>query len=157
MTVPFIKLSAWGNAFLIVEGVPAPEDLSQFSKRICDRHNGVGADGVEWLFPASDADIRARLINADGSEAEISGNGRRCVAASLVSQGKAGKLAIRTGAGIKHCELLARNENTFQFEMDMGEPQVGDDFSITLAFGQAHGTPVSMGNPHFVVFVKDFS
>ena len=157
MTVPFIKASACGNDFLIVDGVHAPEDLYQFSKRMCDRHNGVGADGVEWLFPASDADIRARLINADGSEAEISGNGTRCVAASLVSQGKAGKLAIRTGAGIKHCELLARNENTFQFEMDMGEPQVGDDFSIKLAFGQAHGTPVSMGNPHFVVFVKDFS
>ena len=157
MTVPFIKASACGNDFLIVDGVHAPEDLYQFSKRMCDRHNDVGADGVEWLFPASDADIRARLINADGSEAEISGNGTRCVAASLVSQGKAGKLAIRTGAGIKHCELLARNENTFQFEMDMGEPQVGDDFSIKLAFGQAHGTPVSMGNPHFVVFVKDFS
>jgi diaminopimelate epimerase len=157
MTVPFIKASACGNDFLIVDGVHAPEDLYQFSKRMCDRHNGVGADGVEWLFPASDADIRARLINADGSEAEISGNGTRCVAASLVRQGKAGKLAIRTGAGIKHCELLARNENTFQFEMDMGEPQVGDDFSIKLAFGQAHGTPVSMGNPHFVVFVKDFS
>jgi diaminopimelate epimerase len=157
MTVPFIKASACGNDFLIVEGIHAPEDLYQFSKRICDRHNGVGADGVEWLFPTNDADVRARLINADGSEAEISGNGTRCVAASLVNEGKAGKLAIRTGAGIKHCELLARNENTFQFEMDMGEPQVGDDFSIKLAFGQAHGTPVSMGNPHFVVFVKDFS
>src|SRR5215475_5557929 len=157
MTVPFIKASACGNDFLIVDGVHAPEDLYQFSKPMGDRHNGVGADGVEWLFPASDADIRARLSNADGSEAAISGNGTRCVAASLVSQCKAGKLAIRTAAGIKHCELLARNENTFQFEMDMGEPQVGDDFSVKLAFGQAHGTPVSMGNPHFVVFVKDFS
>src|SRR5262249_4280081 len=123
MTVPFIKASACGNDFLIVDGVHAVEDLYQFSKRICDRHNGVGADGVEWLFPASDADVRARLINADGSEAEISGNGTRCVAASLVSQGKAGRLAIRTGAGIRLCELLSRNENTFQFEMDMGEPQ----------------------------------
>jgi diaminopimelate epimerase len=157
MTVPFIKASACGNDFLIIEGAYAPENLLEFSRSICDRHNGVGADGVEWLFPASDADIRARLINADGSEAEISGNGTRCVAASLVRQGRAGRLAIRTGAGIKHCELLAHNENTFQFEMDMGEPQAGDDFSIKLTFGEAHGTPVSMGNPHFVVFVKDFS
>lgn len=157
MTVPFTKASACGNDFLIIEGVYAPENLHQFSRRICDRHNGVGADGVEWLFPASDADIRARLINADGSEAEISGNGTRCVAASLVSQGRDGRLAIRTGAGIKLCELIAHNENVFQFEMDMGEPQVGDDFSVKLAFGEAHGTPVSMGNPHFVVFVKDFS
>ena len=157
MTIPFIKASACGNDFLIIDGIHVPEDLREFSKLICDRHNGVGADGVEWLFPDNDADIRVRLINADGSEAEISGNGTRCVAASLVSQGTPGKLAIRTGAGIKHCELLARSDNIFQFEMDMGEPQVGDDFTIKLAFGQAHGTPVSMGNPHFVVFVKDYS
>ncbi len=57
-----------------------------FSKRMCDRHQGIGADGVEWLFPAKDADIRARLFNADGSEAEISGNGTRCVAAYLCSE-----------------------------------------------------------------------
>src|SRR5215467_7360976 len=102
MTVPFIKASACGNDFLIIEGVHAPEDLHQFSRRICDRHNGVGADGVEWLFPADDADALARLINADGSEAEISGNGTRCVAASLVSEGRGPRLTIRTGAGIKH-------------------------------------------------------
>src|SRR5260370_8486127 len=157
MTVPFIKASACGNDFLIIEGVHAPEDLGGLSKRICDRHNGVGADGVEWLFPANDADIRARMISADGSEAEISGNGTRCVAATLVSQGKTGKLAIRTGAGIKHCELVARNANSFQFEMDMGEPQVGDDFSVKLGFGEAHGPPVPMGNPHFVLLVNQFS
>jgi diaminopimelate epimerase len=156
MKVPFTKASACGNDFLIIDGAGAPADLYAFSKRICDRHNGVGADGVEWLFPAQDADMRARLINADGSEAEISGNGTRCVAAYLVANGKAGKLAIRTGAGIKHCELLARDGNRFEFEMDMGEPQVGDDFSIKVAFGEVHGTPVSMGNPHFVVFMKDF-
>lgn len=155
--VPFTKASACGNDFLIIDGVHAPADLYEFSRRICDRHNGVGADGVEWLFPAQDADMRARLINADGSEAEISGNGTRCVAAYMVANGHAGKLAIRTGAGIKHCELIARGENCFEFEMDMGEPQVGDDFSIQVAFGQAHGTPVSMGNPHFVVFVEEFS
>ena len=68
----------------------------------------------------------------------------------------AGNLAIRTGAGVKHCELISRNGNSFEFEMDMGEPQVGDDFSIKVAFGEEHGTPVSMGNPHFVVFKKDF-
>src|SRR4051812_20747064 len=117
--VPFTKASACGNDFLIIEGAYAPADLCEFSRRICDRHNGVGADGVEWLFPASDADMRARLINADGSEAEISGNGTRCVAAYMVSNGHEGKLAIRTGAGIKRCELVAREENCFEFEMDM--------------------------------------
>ncbi|HMF90179.1 MAG TPA: diaminopimelate epimerase [Candidatus Angelobacter sp.] len=156
MKVPFTKASACGNDFLIIDGAEAPADLYAFSKRICDRHNGIGADGVEWLFPAQDADIRARLINADGSEAEISGNGTRCVAAYLVAGGNTGKLAIRTGAGIKHCELLARDGNRFEFETDMGEPQVGDDFSIKVAFGEVHGTPVSMGNPHFVIFMKEF-
>jgi diaminopimelate epimerase len=157
MKVPFTKASACGNDFLIIDGVHAPAGLHDFSRRICDRHNGVGADGVEWLFAAPDADMRARLINADGSEAEISGNGTRSVAAYMVSNGHAGKLAIRTGAGVKHCELVAREDNCFEFEMEMGEPQVGDAFSIKAAFGQAHGTPVSIGNPHYVVFVKEFS
>jgi diaminopimelate epimerase len=157
MKVPFTKASACGNDFLIIDGLEAPADLHQFSKQICDRHNAVGADGVEWLFLAEDADMHARLINADGSEAEISGNGTRCVAAYLVSQGHAGKVAIRTGAGVKHCELISRDEHRFEFEMEMGEPRVGDEFSMTVGFAPVHGTPVSMGNPHYVLFVKDFS
>ena len=157
MNVPFTKASACGNDFLIIDGTHAPADLHAFSKNICDRHNGVGADGVEWLFPAQDADIHARLINADGSEAEISGNGTRCVAAYLVSHGHNGKIAVRTGAGVKHCDLVAHEEHRFEFEMEMGEPQVGSEFSMTLGFAPVHGTPVSMGNPHYVVFVTEFS
>src|SRR5438270_2565643 len=115
MKFPFTKASACGNDFLIMDGADAPADLHEFSKRICDRHNGVGADGVEWLFPATDATIHARLINADGSEAEISGNGTRCVAAHLTAQGKPGKLTVRTGAGIKTCELTSRSGQNFEF------------------------------------------
>src|SRR5437868_11185474 len=157
MNVPFTKASACGNDFLIIDGAHAPADLHAFSKNICDRHNGVGADGVEWFFPAKDADIHARLINADGSEAEISGNGTRCVAAYMVSQGHKGKIAVRTGAGVKHCDLVAHEEHRFEFEMEMGERQVGSEFSMTLGFAPVHGTPVSMGNPHYVVFVNEFS
>jgi diaminopimelate epimerase len=157
MNIPFTKASACGNDFLIIDGALAPADIFEFSLRICDRHNGVGADGVEWLFPAKEADMQARLINADGSEAEISGNGTRCVAAYLVSNGHAGKVSIQTGAGVKQCELVARQEHSFEFEMAMGKPQVGEPFSISTAFGSMRGTPVSMGNPHFVVFVKEFS
>src|ERR1700756_2472848 len=113
MIVPFTKASACGNDFLIIEGAYAPPELEKFSRRICDRHNGVGADGVEWLFPAEDADLTARLINADGSEAQISGNGTRCVAAYMVAGGSKEKLAIRTGAGIKYCQLIARNDQIF--------------------------------------------
>lgn len=156
-SIPFVKASACGNDFLIIDGMQAPADLSAFSRRICDRYNGVGADGVEWLFPAQDADIRARLINADGSDAEISGNGTRCVAACLCLQAPRERLTIRTGAGVKPCSLTSHRETEFEFEIAMGEPQVGDEFSIKVAFGEARGIPVSMGNPHFVVFVNEFT
>jgi diaminopimelate epimerase len=156
-TIPFVKASACGNDFLIIDGMHAPSDLSAFSRRICDRHNGVGSDGVEWLFPAQDADIRARLINADGSDAEISGNGTRCVAAHLCSETGKKKVVIRTGAGLKDCSLISQEGAAFHFETTMGEPQVGDEFPIRVAFGEVRGIPVSMGNPHFVVFVEEFA
>src|SRR6266478_1860102 len=143
--IPFVKASACGNDFLIIDGMHAPADMASFSRRICDRHAGVGADGVEWLFPAQDADIRARLFNADGSEAEISGNGTRCVAAYLCSEqsgseqngseqtaepASEGKdtFAIRTGAGIRVYTLTSRSEFLYEFEIAMGEPRVGDEF-----------------------------
>ena len=155
--IPFVKASACGNDFLIIDGMHAPADLISFTRRICDRHNGVGADGVEWMFPAQDADIRARLLNADGSEAEISGNGTRCVAACLCSDAPRERVTVRTGAGIRTCVLTSHGDNVFEFETAMGEPQVGDEFGIKVAFGEARGIPVSMGNPHFVVFVEEFS
>ena len=154
--IPFVKATACGNDFLIIDGLHAPPDLPTFSRGICDRHNGVGADGVEWLFPAQDADIRARLINADGSDAEISGNGTRCVAAYLCSENLLQHVNVRTGAGIKNCTLVSHNHKAFEFEIAMGEPQVGDEFPIKVAFGEVRGIPVSMGNPHFVVFVEEF-
>ncbi len=160
--VPYVKADACGNDFLIIDGRYIPADIAEFSRRICDRHHGVGADGVEWLFPATDADVQARLLNADGSEAEISGNGTRCVAAFLCSeQSKAEtpreKFTIRTGAGLKSCTLTSRRENSYEFETAMGEPEVGDAFSIHLTWGEVRGVPVSMGNPHYVVFVREFS
>jgi len=94
--VPFVKANACGNDFLIIDGMHAPADLAGFSRRICERRLGVGADGVEWLFPAQDADVRARLFNADGSEAEISGNATRCVAAYLCSEHAREKVTIHS-------------------------------------------------------------
>jgi diaminopimelate epimerase len=155
--IPFVKASACGNDFLIIDGMHAPSQLADFTRHICDRHNGVGADGVEWLFPAEQADVHARLLNADGSEAEISGNGTRCVAAYLCSESPRERVTVRTGAGVKTCTLTSHDGMLFEFETAMGEPQVGDEFSIKVAFGEVRGTPVSMGNPHFVVFVDEFS
>src|SRR5258706_7793169 len=97
--IRFTKASACGNDFLIIEGAAAGGDLAAISRRLFDRRNGVGADGGEWLYPDDQDDTRARLFNADGSEAEISGNGTRCVAAWLCSQKQKGEVAIRTGAG----------------------------------------------------------
>jgi diaminopimelate epimerase len=156
-TIPFVKASACGNDFLIIDGLYVPPDIAEFSRRICDRHHGVGADGVEWLFPVTDADTQARLINADGSEAEISGNGTRCVAAWLFSEEAEQTLAIRTGAGIKVCTLTSHTENIYEFETAMGTPEIRDAFSIQLKSGEVRGNPVSMGNPHYVIFVKEFS
>jgi len=154
IAIPFTKASACGNDFLIIDGALAPPDISRFTQRICNRHTGVGADGVEWLFPTSDADIEARLINADGSEAEISGNGTRCVAAYLWDDNK-DSIAVKTGAGIKTCTLTARKGNAFEFEIAMGVPEFIAELTIPTSFGEVHGAAVSMGNPHFVVFVSE--
>ncbi len=155
--IPFVKANACGNDFLIIDGSCVPADIGDFSQRICDRHHGVGADGVEWLFPAQDADVQARLFNADGSEAEISGNGTRCVAAYLCSEQPKETFTIRTGAGRRTCLLISRSQSSYEFETAMGEPRVGNEISIELAFAEVRGIPVSMGNPHYVVFVRAFS
>lgn len=155
-SIPFIKAQACGNDFILIDGKHAPADLAGFTRAICDRHYGVGADGVEWLFPDPQADMRARLLNADGSDAEVSGNGTRCVAAHLASERGGEVFRIRTDAGVKRCTLIAHDGLRFEFEADMGEPQVGDPFSIKLAFGEVTGIPLSMGNPQFVVFVDGF-
>ncbi len=154
-TIPFVKASACGNDFLIIDGMYAPENLAEFTRRICNRHDGIGADGVEWLFPGKDADVSAKLYNADGSEAEISGNGTRCVAAHLCAEQPREKVVVRTGAGLKTCTLTSHSNGRFEFETSMGEPQVGDEFPLKLAFGEVRGIPVSMGNPHYVVFVDE--
>lgn len=157
LVIPFTKASACGNDFLIIDGTLVSSDLTELTRQICDRHNGVGADGVEWLFPCSDADVEARLINSDGSAAEISGNGTRCVAAYLCSDNPKDSVVIRTGAGFKTCKLLSRSGNSFEFESAMGIPQVDSEFAIRTSFGEIWGTPVSMGNPHFVVRVSEFA
>ncbi len=156
MLIPFTKASACGNDFLIADGTLVSSSLADVTKRMCDRHNGVGADGVEWLYPSSDADVEARLINADGSAAEISGNGTRCVAAYLCEQNQKESVVVQTGAGAKTCTLRVRSGNSFEFETAMGVPEVSSDLEIGTQFGAVKGTPVSMGNPHFVVVATEF-
>jgi len=154
-TIRFTKASACGNDFLIVAGSETTDDLSSLTRRMCDRHNGVGADGVEWLFPEGEAEVTARLINADGSNAEISGNGTRCVAAEIYSRSDKPEVAIRTGAGLKICRLMSKRDRVFEFETDMGQAVVGAELTIDTKV-RAIGTNVSMGNPHFVILVEEF-
>ena len=130
--------------------------LPDFSRLICDRHNGVGADGVEWFLPAEDADIAIRLFNADGTEAEISGNGTRCVAAWYCAERDRTSVVIRTGAGLKTCDLTDRLGLNFEFRTAMGEPEIGGELEVRLDDGIVRGIPVSMGNPHYVMFVSEF-
>ncbi|MGA8274500.1 MAG: diaminopimelate epimerase [Candidatus Sulfotelmatobacter sp.] len=166
VVIPFVKASACGNDFLLVDsrvldstalkGSPASADIPALSRRMCDRHEGVGADGVEWMYPHPSADVEIRLINADGSEAEISGNGTRCVAAYVCAERQKERITIHTGAGLKACTLTCRNESEYEFEAEMGVASVGAELAIDLASGDARGIPVSMGNPHYVSFVPEF-
>src|ERR1700704_1676742 len=155
-TIPFTKASACGNDFLIIEGAGMSGDLSAISRRLCDRHNGIGADGVEWLFADSAADARAQLFNADGSEAEVSGNGTRCVAAYLSAQRNKTEIVVLTAAGLKSCRLIGQEGAISWFETDMGEPVVTGELAIETLGARTVGTQVSMGNPHFVIFVDGF-
>jgi diaminopimelate epimerase len=155
-TIPFVKASACGNDFLLIDGALAPQDVAGFTRRICDRHNGVGADGVEWMVPHFTADVEIRLINADGSAAEISGNGTRCVAAYVCAQLGKERISILTGAGMKICQLTSRQDSVYEFETEMGEAVVQNEVVLKVATGEVRGVPVSIGNPHFVTFVPEF-
>ena len=155
-TIPFVKASACGNDFLLIDAALAPADVPVFTRRICDRHDGVGADGVEWMLLNKNADAEVKLINADGSPAEISGNGTRCVAAYICSERGGEKIRIQTGAGLKTCSLISRRDSEYEFEAEMGEATVGGDLTVKLGAREVHGISISMGNPHFVVFVSGF-
>jgi diaminopimelate epimerase len=167
VVIPFVKASACGNDFLLVDGAVidaaaiagdlASADMAGLTRRMCDRREGVGADGVEWMYPHASADVEIRLINADGSAAEISGNGTRCVAAYVCAERGLEKITIQTGAGLKTCVLAARSDYEYEFEAEMGNADVGAELAVNLDAGEVRGIPVSMGNPHYVVFVPEFA
>lgn len=157
--MPFVKASALGNDFLLIESRNAPEDLAAFTRVICNRNNGVGADGVEWLYAPDDsnaADLKIKLINADGSPAEISGNGTRCVASWLAAERGIESPKIATDAGVKLCEMTRRDGNYFEFKTNMGRPEMHREIVLDVADGPVRGLELSMGNPQFVTLVSRF-
>jgi diaminopimelate epimerase len=157
--IPFAKVQACGNDFLIVESQNvtyfSPAELTQ---RLCERNTGVGADGVEYFQWISDLSARVRLHNADGSIAEISGNGTRCVAAYMAHKKNLGAgqlLTVDTDAGKRDCTVLHVDKHRYKIASSMGVPEVTGG-EVVLADGRAvEGAIVSTGNPHFVIFVED--
>lgn len=155
-SIPFFKAEACGNDFLIVESSHMGTDPAALSRKLCDRHRGIGADGVEWVSIAANGVVSARLFNADGSEVEISGNGTRCVAAWAVETRGGSEVRVLTGAGEKECMLLRRSANEFEFMVEMGHSEVVGEKTIATPSGSAKGWVISTGNPHFVEFVEAF-
>ncbi len=132
--------------------------MREAARAICHRNTGIGADG--WLIVSKSEfeDGAIRLYNADGSDSEISGNGTRCAAALLVEAGIATGKTVRilTGAGVKHLELIERDENVFLFEMNMGAARVEHlEFELTPPLSRNVGpvTVLNVGNPQCAVFV----
>jgi diaminopimelate epimerase len=161
--IPFTKAHGARNDFLLTWAHEAPSEslLARAASAICNRNTGVGADG--WLLVRPPLDGRPaaiRLLNSDGSEAEISGNGTRCAAALLCDSGLAGDhFLIETGAGAKHLRRLERRGLIYRFEMQMGEPRIEEGhlrFQLACRDGVHECTIVWAGNPQCALFVDDF-
>ncbi len=147
----FVKMHGSGNDFILIDnlsGSLSRLDFVSFAKKYCSRNFGIGADGVLVVSPSKKADASMRVINPDGSEAEMCGNGIRCFAKYLIDNGIAkSPVKIETLAGIKSVEKVGRN-----YRVDMGIPKV----AAAMAVSRFSATPVGMGNPHAVIFVDDF-
>ncbi len=165
--IPFTKAHACGNDFLIVtEEAASGHDWAALTQRLCARNTGIGADGIEFFAWTSNgkhgpASGRIRLHNADGSIAEISGNGTRCVAAwmaAFLSSQPGDELHIATDAGLRVCKVNAVNADngySVQVTTGMGVPVVALK-TVKLAGGiEVPGAEVSTGNPHFVIVVDN--
>jgi diaminopimelate epimerase len=150
----FAKAHACGNDFLIVESEPDRE----LAISLCARHTGIGADGVEFVRMRGPREAEIRLMNADGSIAEISGNGTRCVAAWIAHRqdAKPGEtIRLNTDAGARDCVLVSAADHHFEFSVGMGTPTVHDRRVRLIDGSSVEGFAVSTGNPHFVVFTED--
>ena len=122
----FTKMHGAGNDYVYVNcfAEPIPEDPAELARRVSDRHFGVGGDGLILICPSTMADARMRMFNADGSEAEMCGNGIRCVAKYVYDHDICRKktLRIETGSGVLSLELEIANEKVRRVRVDMGEP-----------------------------------
>jgi diaminopimelate epimerase len=157
--IPFVKAHACGNDFLIVEEPLARKRHAELARKLCARNTSVGADGIEFLQRKGNGDFFLRLFNADGSEAELSGNGTRCVAAWLaMSEGRT-DVSFGTHGGLRTCRVVEYADPLYLIESEMGIPRVMQRTIELPDVGNVAGAMVNVGNPHFVLFVEteDFS
>ncbi len=151
----FTKMHGLGNDFVLVYG-QVPENAESLCAALCDRRFGVGADGVIFLCASSVADCEMRIFNADGSEANMCGNGIRCAGKYLYENGYVRKerITVETRSGAKKLTLRIENDAVRSVVADMGRA-VMTQKDVTLSDGMGVGTAVSVGNPHLVLFIKD--
>ena len=169
----FTKMQGLGNDYVYVNGFSQTvNDPAALAKRISDRHFGIGSDGLVLILPSRTQDVRMRMFNPDGSEAEMCGNAIRCVGKYVHDHGISTKdmLRVETGAGVKIVRLIKEGGEVCGATVDMGEPILapadipavlpegaqGDRFlslPVTVDGKDYAVTAVSMGNPHAVVFM----
>lgn len=150
--IPFVKAHACGNDFLVVDEAFAQGRHAELAQLLCARHVSVGADGVEFVHRQPDGSYFLRLFNADGSEAELSGNGTRCVAAWLAYSEGLREVTLGTHGGPRACQVVECHGEHFQIQTGMGTPQVEERTVHVDGVGDIAGAVVDVGNPHFVVF-----
>jgi diaminopimelate epimerase len=164
----FTKMQGAGNDYVYVDcfAQKLPANPAALAQKIADRHFGVGGDGLILICPSEKADARMRMFNADGSEAEMCGNGVRCVAKFVYDHGIAKKptLTIETGRGVLTLDVEVHAGKVHQVRVDMGEPILdavkipttlpgNPPIDVQLPGYDFKATCVSMGNPHCVIFV----
>lgn len=149
-TVPFVKMNGTHNEFVVVDGRRTPvDDPVAFGMRICDPASGPGADGLLLVLDSATADARMQVINADGSEAEMCGNGIRCVARYLDEHDGRAEAVVETPSGPISTRVLSREP--YMVSEVMGVPRLGEPHEIA----GFTAVPVDVGNPHVVIFVPD--
>lgn len=154
----FVKMQGLGNDYIFLNCLDGgPAELPELAAAISDRHFGAGSDGLICLFPSERGDFAMRMFNADGSEGEMCGNGIRCLA-KLIRDWElspSSRLVLETRAGLRRVELLDGTARERAVRVDMGPPEVGTPLELEAAGRRWSVTPVSMGNPHGVVFLEN--
>lgn len=152
----FTKMQGLGNDYLYVFG-EVPGNIEEICVKLSDRHFGAGSDGMIFISPSDIADFRMRIFNADGSEAKMCGNGIRCVGKYVYDKGYTDKtkLSIETLSGIKSLDMQICKGAVRRVSVDMGYAAVSDEKALGIDGETVICTPVSVGNPHAVIFTDD--